>query len=299
MWLGLVRHPILDLYTNKWRDPITTADVDDWTFAENIEDVANRPYWIRFWVVQEFLSAREIHIWCSGNNIDVEDFKHATTCRLSPPTEAYNSNHEASHPPLKAAALLSSRDIDGYPEMKTPLHRLLLRHRACNCQDPRDRVFSLLSLVHHEEKPFLDKFFPDYDLSHDEVAVISVAHCLQHMEFDFSDEPRPKLAELFGALGVKDRSKMHRLLTFAKRFDCIESPSGMRPRLLIGWDHDITNISQPERFSDELEEREHANASPPFAVAVRSSCVKVLPRQLLLGTLITLVTFVIYRRRQV
>ena len=51
-------------------------------------------------------------------------------------------------------------------------------HLYCHnsCADPRDGVFPLIGAVKDGEKEVLKDYLPDYELSYDEVIVISLAH---------------------------------------------------------------------------------------------------------------------------
>lgn len=73
VWLGLV--PAAEQYRSSWPEPIRTLDREDFSWDEIKTDLAQRPYWCRLWVIQEFLTGRELRLYCSGNLIDWLDFK--------------------------------------------------------------------------------------------------------------------------------------------------------------------------------------------------------------------------------
>ena len=238
VWLGLVHNEFTDVYTSGLREPLTTVDVSTWDFAESLKDVANRPYWTRFWTIQEFLHARAIRIWCSGNAIDGVLLRDMLTDetgldllgqevhkdpRVSEATRAY-----------KAVPLVLGRHPDLYPELAEPLHDLLIRHKDCSCHDPRDRVFSLLSLVPELERGLLGRFFPDYNLTGDEVVVIALAHIIWFQRMNGES----RSVDVLHALGVDDLERKTRLLKLAEQYDYIGDG---RPDMLHVWQDDLVD----------------------------------------------------------
>lgn len=57
---------------------------------------------------------------------------------------------------------------------------LLLRFHQTNCKDPRDRVFAFLGILPSVEREHLLKHFPDYTLTFEGVANITLAHVQAH-----------------------------------------------------------------------------------------------------------------------
>lgn len=229
---------------------ITTMDGNDFDFGENIQDIANRPYWTRFWVIQEFLLARQIHVWCSNQVIDDLHFKGVVGRETNLDLYGSEGYEKSFTSKLKALRLLSGRHPDRHPELKQSLYELLLHHRDFDCRDPRDRVFSLLSLMHADDQARFYRIFPDYNLSHDEVVVITLSYCIEHCRMEFRRQPN--YAHLFQALGVADGSKKKRLLAFANRFHYSDAADGCRVRDLFGWDHQsMSFIASTSFLADE------------------------------------------------
>lgn len=72
-WLGLQRLP----GQLQWKEgAVWAADVEDWSYGENMLDVAERPYWTRMWIVQELLHAQRVRLHMSGTSFDFDDFAH-------------------------------------------------------------------------------------------------------------------------------------------------------------------------------------------------------------------------------
>ncbi|KAK4122980.1 heterokaryon incompatibility, partial [Parathielavia appendiculata] len=66
VWLGLPTIPrdIMMLHPDP---PLAkTNEIESFEWCDAIADLANRPYWSRFWVVQEFLLAQQVVLYCSN-----------------------------------------------------------------------------------------------------------------------------------------------------------------------------------------------------------------------------------------
>lgn len=95
----------------------------------------------------------------------------------------------------------------------------LLLQRKSKCQDPRDQVFAVLSLVEPEEREHLLRAFPDYSMNQVQVAIIALAHLKQtgwinRLQLD----SRP--LEIFEALGLAHATlaERHLLMCAANAF---------------------------------------------------------------------------------
>jgi Heterokaryon incompatibility protein (HET) len=235
VWLGLVHPP--EFYLNL--DPTTTRtfDVEDFDWRESISDVANRPYWSRFWVIQEFLLGHEVRLYCSGNRIDWDIFQEilgSETVVNFLSSGSHDLINTTSPEMYAAVPLLMGRHPDRHPEFLQPLHDLLLSHRNSQCKDPRDRVFALLGLVAHGERELLNRFFPDYQMSEDLVFVITLGHVTFHALGGKSLD----IQQVLLALGIKSNVRGKRLLEHLKSFSYPDRGSLQR----IQGDIDYYNI---------------------------------------------------------
>jgi hypothetical protein len=238
VWLGLV--PAADQFMHGSRAPIKTFDQDPFDWDDEMFSLAVRPYWSRFWVIQEFLLNQTVVVYCSGNVIDWSFFqdilgRKAGVEMLS--DRSYDAIRSAPTHLQSALSLLVGRHPDRHPDMLLPLHELLIRHRGSQCKDPRDRVFSLLGLVTAEERGFLQRAFPDYALSHDVVVVIAIGHVKlfsigETIDFDL----------LFLGLGVDSKERTKKLLRVAEDFDYIDIDAQSARRM-----------AEEMEFNDELE----------------------------------------------
>lgn len=144
-WLGLQRLP----GWIKWREAAAkTSEHGDWLLSENVLEVAERPYWSRMWIVQELLLAQRIRFQTSWQAFDFDHFADVVDEKRLSGTEdlrqllAYTKARRADH---------------GHPHR--PLWELLLDFATCQCQDPRDNVFALLSLLSYPDQDALSSFF--------------------------------------------------------------------------------------------------------------------------------------------
>lgn len=135
----------------------------DWD--AHMADLANRPYWSRRWIIQEFALARHVQIYCGSASTHWRDFECGARCL---PSEA--SSVRAG---VRAEAMMiqrRSRAVSGNPTLRG----LLVHYRDAECKDPRDRVFALLALARDSRS--ICKRFPDYTLSEHEVIVLTLAY---------------------------------------------------------------------------------------------------------------------------
>lgn len=119
-----------------------------------LEDLFRLEYWERLWVVQEYLLAKGVDIWCGTDSVDPEKIKwlvwlfnipyHAGTC---------------------AVRLLQAREVRNVLteqlSLKEHLDDFGIRMM---CADVRDRVYGLLALINEKEREKLG-IRPDYALS--------------------------------------------------------------------------------------------------------------------------------------
>ncbi|KAH7129229.1 heterokaryon incompatibility protein-domain-containing protein [Dactylonectria macrodidyma] len=75
VWLGLPTLPEHLWDQIPQHEPIRTLDSDGIDFHDSMADLANRPYWSRFWVIQEFLLGKDAMLYCSNTGMNWLDFK--------------------------------------------------------------------------------------------------------------------------------------------------------------------------------------------------------------------------------
>jgi hypothetical protein len=236
VWLGLVTLPEEYRSGSPKHLPIKTVEADGFDWTDSIADLANRPYWSRFWVIQEFLLGRNVEICCSDNRIDWLEFQTrlCNEARIEQFSDEYDSNPRNDIPgSYGALPLIMGRHPDKHPETLQPLHNLLINHRRSKCKDPRDRVFALLGLIPPDERGALGRFFPDYAMTEDHVFIITLAHLTQFSSLIWTQLNRepitPDSEELFLGLEVESKARRRKLLRRAKDFDYLDDgpPSGL------------------------------------------------------------------------
>lgn len=233
LWLGLVSLPKSTLIQglspsqeelNDDQGDIFEDEPFDW--YDQLDNLLNRPYWSRFWVIQEFLLAREIHYHC-GNNITNSEHLYKILTSEAEALGADTSINEDFYMLLDtavkkyaAASLILARKRDMFPKRDPgpSLYDLLIRHRRAKCKDRRDRVFALLSLLGEREHALLSRLLPNYALNADQVVVIALAHMLNHQWYDHV-EITVDSDDIFKALGLEGgRSVRKHMLARAKYF---------------------------------------------------------------------------------
>lgn len=254
VWLGL---PTLTdeqlattnayLKTMAPKTPIKTLELDPFEWTDHVQDLADRAYWTRFWVIQEFLLATDVSLHCSNTSMSWLDFQDILKYSANQGAGEWHRQEQdlALGRPYRVRAgattaevLVMSRHPDKFPEILQPLHHLLVEHRHAKCKDPRDRVFALLGLVTADERRWLERFFPDYALSEHQVLVIAVAHVVQCQTL-VGHSPGRKIThdsrELFEGLGVSSKAQAKKLLRQAERIDYIGAESKAEIIHMMEW----------------------------------------------------------------
>ena len=250
-WLGLV--PMPDMFSPVPPEllPIKTLAIEHFDWSDNIKDLANRPYWYRSWVVQEFLLGRDVELCCSDTRMKWDDFQ-GLLCREAGVQQFGEVYSTSSIPSVsktrqyRALPLVMARHPDKHPEMLQTLSDLIIDHQGTICKDPRDRIFALLGLLKNDERAALARFFPDYAMPMDHVLVITLAHLNQMSWLENSRYNTGKITarsnRVFRGLGVGSSEERKKLLTRAQRIDYLD------PDVTGAW------ISQELAFQDEMDE---------------------------------------------
>ncbi|KAK7397885.1 hypothetical protein QQX98_012753 [Neonectria punicea] len=216
VWLGLIPFPE-DLQSQVPNQaPIKTVESDGFDWMDAVDDVANRPYWSRFWVIQEFLLGKDVILYCGNHGINWQDFQDML-CReagVSLFGDIQQPNPRLGPPKsFDPLPLVMGRTPDKHPEMLLPLHDLLISHHKSKYKDPRDRIFALMGLITAEERDFMGRFFPDYRISEDGVVILTLAHLMLGILWQGSHDEAitANSTEIFLGLGVESKSKRRRL----------------------------------------------------------------------------------------
>jgi len=235
VWLGLVTLPEEIRSYLPTKVPTMTLESDGFDWADSIVELSNRPYWSRVWVIQEFLLGKQVELYCSNSKVDWLYFQEMLA-REAGIQQFYDADGDVPQgdrtKALAALPLVMGRHIDKHPEVLQPLYNLLIDHHKSNCKDPRDRVFALLGLIPTDERQFINIYFPDYSMTEDHVAIITLAHLTQFPALSRMQRSgvniTPDSEELFLGLGVESKPKRRKLLRRAKELDYLAAISSQQ-----------------------------------------------------------------------
>jgi hypothetical protein len=131
----------------------TTQNYDSYEkLMSKYHDIAARDYWKRLWIIQEFVLARNLWIFCGPSVTNWKRFEYAITLRVEHLRFARNnssSNAASLH------SLLRARSVTRTDSLSNLVHRF----KSSQCHDSRDRIFGLLSLA---DKSDVDAVKVDY-----------------------------------------------------------------------------------------------------------------------------------------
>lgn len=157
------------------RQPHFTERAKIW---QGLVDLSRRRYWTRIWIVQEVTVAQDIQLFCGNETVPWSAF--ATACKFPPDQSApwaaelwtpltvevdgkqrlrRSWGREIHHSTMYGLIRSQKR----WPKFVESFETLSLRYQDSGCEDPRDRVFALLSI---SKEVLLERVFSaDYALS--------------------------------------------------------------------------------------------------------------------------------------
>ena len=159
------------------------------TCAENIkaclglEDILNRPYWRRVWIIQELVAASKVVLRCGFQSLDWDQLIRASACLniwhadINRQLKELGSSESVSWRPHKAHRIDNTRGIQVNKDRQRHLLNLWSTHKTCAASDPRDKVFALLGLA--DDLNLYDPIPIDYSLPVDTV-FHNFVHALQN-----------------------------------------------------------------------------------------------------------------------
>lgn len=186
VWLGaeeipLHKHGLLETIRSATLDPNNNARENQLELRECLRQLANNTYWTRAWVLQEFVLGAWIELRCGSGCLQEDIFRHFWTCMYKVQIEPANdlAGEEATriHAMKRIVGYRIERRKDSLEskvsnKTKARTDRHFGMHKLhsleylteefaqTRCSNPRDRIYSLLSLV----SPDLDQcpIIPDY-----------------------------------------------------------------------------------------------------------------------------------------
>lgn len=262
IWLGLVPFPkALSHGALRSAETILTYEDENFDWADHLQELLNRPYWERYWVIQEFLLARRGHVYCSDNAISWQRLRqllHMKTQDAPPNIFHDRKGHLKAISTISktcsAAPILWARTTECWSNgallnFKYRLHTLLILYRHAKCKDRRDRVFALLGILRQEERQALERFFPDYSLDDDQVVVIALAHLMYFGH-------RTDSSNLYKAFDLNTNDELKGVLERARRFPYSD---GLENRSSV--DGFLTDSSDETENGDETDSGDETQSS--------------------------------------
>jgi len=146
-WLGVTAADIADgiqvltrLYERRQYSldyPLDTQLRNNPVFLYVIEN----PYWTRKWILQEYVLSANAEFWCNNWTIQAEILRWSI----------FHIRRWAGFPQASTVAWdMMSLGVNA--RAGHPMVELLRRTHFCECVDPRDRIYALLSLLNPDER---------------------------------------------------------------------------------------------------------------------------------------------------
>jgi hypothetical protein len=160
VWLGAVSERVesamqaIERTRDFWWDSNANAP-----HARGVFELYGLAYWSRAWIVQEYVLAHTLAIWCETLHIDGDCLRS----RGDIFADWRCVNYPASRV-IEARSRRRSAGLDRTESDRTILGLLSLFCQDLHCSDPRDRIYSLLSLLDSTERARL-AVTPDYSKS--------------------------------------------------------------------------------------------------------------------------------------
>lgn len=140
---------------------ITPRHAKNWS---SVAQLLCRPWWSRSWTIQELISAQKAIVLCGTRSLPwpLLDMTIQMMLRNTKIEELYGKRkqdlfHNAVEDAYGFAYERSHRILAGTDSLDFVILTQITRYRGC--QDPRDKVFSILSLLSED---FQASFYPDY-----------------------------------------------------------------------------------------------------------------------------------------
>jgi len=150
-----------------WADPEAVLPYDEDTI-DGIQDLYGREWFQRLWVQQEIrLANNDALVLCGHESMLFKDLRKAALCLFN--KTALNSKIQKA----RISHIWSMGDL-GY----TNLPGIISFTRSCQCSDPRDRIFAVLSFLQKYEKDLT--ITPDYRKTFQEVYQETTWHWIEH-----------------------------------------------------------------------------------------------------------------------
>ncbi|CAO2653765.1 Nn.00g031760.m01.CDS01 [Neocucurbitaria sp. VM-36] len=136
-------------------------------FSQSIRSICEAEYWTRLWIVQEFVLARKVIVWCGMERLRDDCLYwlyHIQLDRsLMPSSSSSNAYRDITKLTVDSPAvvMMACKLARSKAPRMMSFTALFQMSERLKCLDVRDRVYALLSLVSPEERAQL-AIVPDY-----------------------------------------------------------------------------------------------------------------------------------------
>lgn len=193
---------------------------------ETMRPFWTRDYWNRLWIIQELVLARDILLQCGDSHVEwskmASFFEHIEEYARRGPCSTTKAMATEIRKTMPARYYRQWRDRRQGQLEDSNLHDLCLRYSEAKCEDPRDKIYGLLSFA---AKCCKEAVPVDYTLSRYEVCGLVLRHHATVHTYDEGVasllEP-PGIPELSGrttTLIIRESQIFHRSLGIT-RADC-------------------------------------------------------------------------------
>jgi hypothetical protein len=113
-----------------------------------LAEILEQSYWSRIWIIQEYLLAADVIIFCSHGSMLGQDLKKALRSIYKEELKVQNVTqyrHRIKYSP--GAKLISMCKSMSKSRSARTLLELLEKTKASECQDPHDRIYAIIGLA--------------------------------------------------------------------------------------------------------------------------------------------------------
>jgi hypothetical protein len=156
-WMNVL--PGLDLGTHTEGDPTSASKA--------VKKLLQDTYFSRLWVVQETMLAREVYVVIGNGRISFEQLRKAWALATGESVNIFRDTRT-----------FNSLSTDEFPPFT--LQKCIKLFCQENCEDPRDKVYGLMGLVHEDERLEIDYLKSTYEVYSDVVTAICSSY-IRHL----------------------------------------------------------------------------------------------------------------------
>ncbi|KAL1646839.1 hypothetical protein SLS58_002974 [Diplodia intermedia] len=151
----------LDKWQDDWRKTVPPVAV---------QKLLERPWFSRIWVLQEVYMAKSVTVMCGEKSLPWEPYFRQL------------KDWPSQNALVQVPQILNMRtDQWNKSTISRNLLDLLARTRHCNCEDPRDRIFALLSMSSEDSRLGINV---DYTISVEELYANLAMHMIERLGLD-------------------------------------------------------------------------------------------------------------------